>query len=448
MQPQLYYQLFTPVLFFGVAFVFAIIAHKNPQYAEARLFSASYFFATLGYLTDIFRFALPFAAMETVIDIYYILAAVFFNVALIKRSDLQMPVVILSVASVCAVIAFFYFNFIYNDLWLLTMSMNIFHGGIHALGLALTWRSLTSRMEQIFKWVCAIFSAQFFIQIILVKFADVFPDSYESYAQSNFLLIALLSIGVPALGMAFTLIADYTQKIMQALHNASLTDYKDAQIMNAIHDIRQPLYALRLKMHNLMQGNSAMGEDFDNVKQTFGYLEELISERLASTSGDVTIHRETKDKRDDSDSLSTEAILSGVHAMFENDAQEKGIELVYSKTPVELKFDQLGFMRIVSNLVSNAIKYTDKGEVRFGLSRIGDKVRLSVADTGTGMTQASFDEALKRGVRLEKGDDLAEGNGYGLSIVAELAEQHGLEILLTKDRLNGTEINVDFSGAS
>ena len=82
------------------------------------------------------------------------------------------------------------------------------------------------------------------------------------------------------------------------------------------------------------------------------------------------------------------------------------------------------------------------------MARIGDKVRLSVADTGTGMTQASFDEALKRGVRLEKGDDLAEGNGYGLSIVAELAEQHGLEILLTKDRLNGTEINVDFSGAS
>lgn len=448
MQPQLYYQLFTPTLFLGVAFVFAIIAHKNPQYAEAKLFAVSYFFATLGYLTDIFRFALPFGAMETLIDIYYILATVFFNVALIKRSSLQMPVIILSVASACAVLAFFYFNFIYSDLWLLTMSMNIFHGSIHALGLALTWRSLTSRMEQIFKWVCIIFSAQFFIQIILVKFADVFPDSYESYTQSNFLLIALLSIGIPALGMAFSLIADYTLKIIHALRNASWTDSKDAQMMNTIHDIRQPLYALRLKMHNLMQDNSAKGEDFDNVKQTFGYLEELISERLTSTASDVTIHRETEDKNGDSDTLSTEAILSGVHAMFESDAHEKGIELIYSKTPVELEFDQLGFMRIVSNLVSNAIKYTDKGEVQFGLSRVGGKVRLSVADTGTGMTQASFDEAMKRNVRLEKGTDLAEGNGYGLSIVAELAEQHGLEILLTKDRLNGTEINVDFPKAS
>ena len=59
-------------------------------------------------------------------------------------------------------------------------------------------------------------------------------------------------------------------------------------------------------------------------------------------------------------------------------------------------------MRIVANLVSNAIKYTDKGRVLLGCRRHGDMLRIEVHDTGPGMTPEDFAQAGLRAVRLDR----------------------------------------------
>lgn len=225
-----------------------------------------------------------------------------------------------------------------------------------------------------------------------------------------------------------------------------IAENKDAELMNTVHDLRQPLHVLRMKVHDLMQGNAAKDGDFDSVKQTFGYLEGLVSERLANSAAtDVVVH-DDMGAADNENDLSAVSVLSSIHEMFESDAREKGIELKLEGTDVALDFDTLSFMRIVTNLVSNSIKYTSEGTVAFGLSQDETGKCLSVSDTGSGMNAEQFKAALHRNVRLEEGIEQADGNGYGLSIVSEIAEKYGLTLKLDESWQTGTRVQVFFPG--
>lgn len=233
---------------------------------------------------------------------------------------------------------------------------------------------------------------------------------------------------------------------------SNIAQSKDQQISNTVHDLRQPLHALRLKVHDIMQGNNDDSKNFDDVTQNFSYLESLISDHLTQAAEGAEIigssaEIELRDESEDEDGravLSTDSILSSVYEMFQPEAEEKGLALEYHKTDHELDVDSLVLMRIASNLVSNAIKYTKEGKVSFGLVKDNNKIRFEVVDTGVGMTAEQFEAAMAANVRLKEGADQAEGNGFGLSIIKELAEKHGLALSLSTQRERGTGIFVDF----
>jgi len=166
-QTQLYFQLIASALFLGVAFIFAAIAYKNVQYAETKLFAASYFFGALGFLADFFRLFLPSEATALLINIFYLLTTICFTLALTRRSGLRVPVYVISIAAALYFAAHFVFSFISPDLWLLTTSLSLIHGGLFALGFAMTWPHLTSRIDVALKWMGAVFSARFFVQPVL-----------------------------------------------------------------------------------------------------------------------------------------------------------------------------------------------------------------------------------------------------------------------------------------
>jgi len=232
---------------------------------------------------------------------------------------------------------------------------------------------------------------------------------------------------------------------------SSIVETKERTISNTIHDLREPLHALRFKMHNIMQGNSKNDQDVDDINQTFGYLENLVSSHLAEDANvqilDANESASANDQSDEGDHatvLSADVILGSVYEMFLPDADRKSLVLEYNRTDHEVDVDALVLMRIASNLVSNAIKYTQKGTVSFGLSEVDGKIRLEVQDTGVGMTPDAFATALEHNVRLKQGADRAEGNGYGLSIIRELTEKHKLKLSLCPKRKEGTGVLIEF----
>lgn len=211
------------------------------------------------------------------------------------------------------------------------------------------------------------------------------------------------------------------------------TKHKE-HIENTVHDIRQPLHALRLAVQSIMNDQSRdRGNEYGDIYESFDYLERLVSEQLYDPDNEET-------DTDVSD-MQLGDVLGSIHEMFLPDAQERGLSFDYVPTSLSTKIQPLVVMRIVSNLVSNAIKYTPSGKLLLGVRRSHDVLRIEVHDTGAGMSGEEFKLACQRGMRLEAGGSLGEeGKGHGLDIVANLAKRNGYSVELLHRSTQGTSI--------
>jgi len=109
--------------------------------------------------------------------------------------------------------------------------------------------------------------------------------------------------------------------------------------------------------------------------------------------------------------------------------------------------DRMGFVRVIGNLVSNALKFTPaNGEVAVAARASGGDVTVSVRDTGSGMEPAEVQRVFERFSRLEKHREV-EGSGLGLFVVRSVVSAHGGEIEVTSTAGRGTTIEVTFPAA-
>jgi signal transduction histidine kinase len=211
---------------------------------------------------------------------------------------------------------------------------------------------------------------------------------------------------------------------------------RSEQIQNTVHDLRQPLHALRLNVENQMRDaeDGKRGTQSETIEATFSYLETLISEQLQQS---VTEKAPVPDHEED---VSGARVLASIRDMFAPDANEKGLKFRAHLRDFSSPVPPLVLMRIVTNLVSNAIKYTENGGVLIGVRCHEGVTRIEVHDTGPGLTPDTFADAQKRAVRLNGAAQKAEGHGLGLSIALGQANAHGLTIALSELRKSGTGI--------
>ena len=102
--------------------------------------------------------------------------------------------------------------------------------------------------------------------------------------------------------------------------------------------------------------------------------------------------------------------------MFAPDAKAKGLDLKAVKTSAEAAAPALPMIRVISNLVANAIKFTDTGGGVIGVRHQADTISIEVHDSSPGMSTEAFALARGRTVRLESGANPADGHGLGLAI--------------------------------
>jgi two-component system, sensor histidine kinase LadS len=137
--------------------------------------------------------------------------------------------------------------------------------------------------------------------------------------------------------------------------------------------------------------------------------------------------------------MSLNDILSGIHEMFLPDARAKGLRFDYVPTSTGIAVEPLAVMRIVTNLVSNAIKYTNEGRILLGVRSRANGIGIEVHDTGPGLDEDAFREACRHSARLAADSDQG-GHGFGLAIVTELAARHGYEVAILERSGGGTSI--------
>ncbi len=125
-------------------------------------------------------------------------------------------------------------------------------------------------------------------------------------------------------------------------------------------------------------------------------------------------------------------------------AQEKNIELNYIPTRegLELFGDRDKLRQVMSNLLTNAIKYTEQGKVEILIEEEKKYGRIIIRDTGIGISTEDIPRIFERFFRVDKARSRAVGGtGLGLAIVKHIIEAHGSKMEVKSESNKGSEFS-------
>lgn len=108
--------------------------------------------------------------------------------------------------------------------------------------------------------------------------------------------------------------------------------------------------------------------------------------------------------------------------------------------------DKTAILQLIRIFLDNAIKYTPEGgKVQLSSVINGDKILVSIVDTGIGIAKENFDKIFKRGIRLLEDNFVkqADGSGIGLSIAKEIADEHSIKIDIASTLGKGTNFTLN-----
>ena len=129
--------------------------------------------------------------------------------------------------------------------------------------------------------------------------------------------------------------------------------------------------------------------------------------------------------------------------MFLPITDAKGLTLKFNSDTIRINSDAMKIKQIIINLVSNAIKYTSRGEVCLDIHVNEEKLLIDVKDTGAGIPADKLNEIFKPFMRLESNNTLAHGSGYGMYVVKGLIDLLGGTINILSEVGKGTLIKVE-----
>ncbi|MEJ1157401.1 ATP-binding protein [Prosthecomicrobium sp. N25] len=206
------------------------------------------------------------------------------------------------------------------------------------------------------------------------------------------------------------------------------------------HDLLQPVNAARLSISALAE--TRVGEEggrlVRQIDRSLGTIETLLRTLLDMSKLDAGVMVPNLG------AVAVAEVLSALESDFRPVALRKGLRLVIAPTSVFAVTDPVMLRRILQNLVSNAIRYTEAGGVLVGVRPRGaDRLRIDVVDTGSGIPperhEVIFEEFHRGGTAVGDGEIAL---GLGLSIVRRLVGALGHDLTLHSAVGRGTTFSL------
>jgi signal transduction histidine kinase/CheY-like chemotaxis protein len=273
------------------------------------------------------------------------------------------------------------------------------------------------------------FFAYFYPSILLP--AVLFLRAHDSvHFVTGVLMLVFLSLMTPFALRVYRLIDESIKLRFENLGLiGELREQKDAAeeaniaksrfLAAASHDLRQPLHAMGLFVQALQETPLASRERqvIGNIRRSVDAMEELFNALLDISrldAGVVQPHITT---------IPLAAVFDRVRFEYSQIARQKRLSLRVVKTSLFVQSDPSLLARLIRNLLSNAVRYTDVGGVVLGCRRMGSDVRIEVWDTGKGIPADRHDEIFQEFYQLDNPErDRRKGLGLGLAIVKRLAK--------------------------
>lgn len=203
-------------------------------------------------------------------------------------------------------------------------------------------------------------------------------------------------------------------RVNAELEHANLA--KDRFLSAASHDLRQPFQAMRLFHGVLSRGPRPQDiRALEKLGEAMAEGEQLLHALLDVSTLQVGIVRPTFD------AVPLDQVLGRVEAAHADVAVAKRLVLRVARSGRTVVTDPVLLLRMLNNLVGNAIKYTETGAVLVCARRQGEAVRIEVRDSGPGIPAALRDEVFEDFFQLGNPErDRRNGLGLGLGIVRRL----------------------------
>jgi len=231
------------------------------------------------------------------------------------------------------------------------------------------------------------------------------------------------------------------QRIIEAkAETERIMQQRERLLLTITHDIKAPAASIA--------GFIDLLSEYVDQPKAVGYLQNISGSAkhlLQLVSALLDYHKLESGKAERHEvSFAPAVLISECVAQMQPLAMEKKLKLATDVQVTEsmlCQSDAFRIKQIVNNLVGNAIKYTDKGEVRVGVSIANRQLSISVKDTGCGMTPNELQTVFNAFTRLP-GAQGKEGVGLGLTITREIVTLLGGNIRVQSTKGKGSTFTV------
>jgi signal transduction histidine kinase len=194
-------------------------------------------------------------------------------------------------------------------------------------------------------------------------------------------------------------------------------------VANVVHELRTPLAIIKGNLDNIQRGCAGevqpkQLEVLEDVFRTLNRLARLVNDLLDLAkieSGKLELNKKELDIID---------LAEEVSKSFEKPAADKGIEIKkeFPVTGIIVNADKDKLTQVFVNLIGNALKFSDKGNITIKIFELRDEAQVEVHDTGDGIDSDKRDKIFDKFVRIFS--EKKEGTGLGLPIAKDIIELH------------------------
>jgi signal transduction histidine kinase/DNA-binding response OmpR family regulator len=243
-------------------------------------------------------------------------------------------------------------------------------------------------------------------------------DAQKQKSQSRTLIGGIILTSLA--GLFFFVLYKNRKETSEKLQELDAT--KSRFFENISHEFRTPLTLIKLPVSEALLSNSSLSYDelnmvHNNASRLQNLIEDLLSlseMEVGKTYADITSQNPIKQ-------------ASALSAQFNSYAESKHIRYhtnIVTNNQVA-DYDKKVVEKVLTNLISNAIKYTAKGgEVNVVADLNGQYLEMKVSDNGNGISEQDQDKIFDRFYQINGKDEGNQGSGIGLALVKKLLEIH------------------------
>ena len=292
----------------------------------------------------------------------------------------------------------------------------------------------------------------------LIPHHRLFPFFEEAIYGHPLFLIGLSTVFVSTIYLSVYMATSITSRLRMretellnlknSLELANLVlrevhEHRSRFILKVEHELKAPLAAIQSLIAVILTSFSReispkVNELLSRAEKRTHILLEMIRELLELSRLQIAGHRFEKQP------VELEPLLSRQIEILRAQAEHKSLALIRKIAPglPKISGDPRAIEQVAMNLLSNAVKYTESGRVEIE-AEAGEKfVRLTVTDTGIGMSPEELNRIFEEFYRTSGAKEKYEGTGLGLSIVKEIVEGHGGKIEVDSSPGKGSRFSV------